>query len=161
MAQQALGLIETIGYATAVSAADAALKAANVRLEAVERVIGVGGMLGVTVHFAGDVAAVQSAVEAGKLEASRVGTLVSAHVLPRAHQEVALKVLSRFEAAKTLPTEEGGPTLEAATDRDGSAVSGTEKADGKSKMTEENGQERPTLEKKQRPNPLKPPAEDT
>ena len=56
---QALGLIETVGYLTAVSAADAAVKAADVEIIGIEKVIGVNGYLGVTVHFSGDVAAVK------------------------------------------------------------------------------------------------------
>jgi ethanolamine utilization protein EutM len=96
MRQQALGLIETVGYATAVSAADAALKAADVTLVAMEKVIGAGGALGVTIHLSGDVAAVSSAVEAGRAEAERVGKVISAHVIPRAHNEVNEKILTRF-----------------------------------------------------------------
>ena len=93
---QALGLIETLGYTTAVSAADAALKAADVRLIAVEKIIGVGGLLGVTIHLSGDVAAVGAAVDAGKAEASRIGTVVSAHVIAKAHEGVNSKILARF-----------------------------------------------------------------
>ncbi|WP_310830218.1 BMC domain-containing protein [Paenibacillus pedocola] len=93
---QALGLIETLGFTTAVSAADAALKAADVQLVAVEKVIGVGGSLGVTLHFSGDVAAVTSSVEAGKAEAQRVGTVVSAHVIAKAHSDVTGKILGNY-----------------------------------------------------------------
>ncbi|QSF44430.1 BMC domain-containing protein [Paenibacillus tianjinensis] len=93
---QALGLIETLGFTTAVSAADAALKAADVQLVAVEKVIGVGGSLGVTLHFSGDVAAVTSSVEAGKAEAQRVGTVVSAHVIAKAHSDVTGKILDHY-----------------------------------------------------------------
>lgn len=105
--QQALGLIETVGYATAVSAADAAVKAANVEITAIEKVIGVSGGLGVTVHFSGDVASVRAAVEAGERAARNVGKVVSAHVIPRAHQEVSEKLLSKF----TLKTNQS-PTTE-------------------------------------------------
>jgi ethanolamine utilization protein EutM len=93
---QALGLIETLGYTTAVSAADAALKAADVQLIAVEKVIGVGGSLGVTIHLSGDVAAVGAAVDAGKAEAQRIGTVISAHVIAKAHEDVNSKILARF-----------------------------------------------------------------
>lgn len=99
-----MGLIETIGFTAAVSAADAALKAADVKLEATERVIGVGGKLGVTIHLAGEVAAVSAAVEAGMAEADRFGALVSAHVIPRAHDEVSGKIIARF--MKTVPAAE-------------------------------------------------------
>lgn len=118
MKMYALGLIETVGYTTAVSAADAALKAANVTLIAVEKVIGAGGSLGVTIHLNGDVGAVQSAVEAGKIEAERVGKLISAHVIPRAHSEVDQKLLSKFglfekESTKTVVNESKAKKTEA------------------------------------------------
>lgn len=102
---QALGLIETLGYTTAVSAADAALKAADVQLIAVEKVIGVGGSLGVTIHLSGDVAAVGAAVDAGKAEARRIGTVISAHVIAKAHEDVNRKILSRFLPG--LPADSG------------------------------------------------------
>jgi ethanolamine utilization protein EutM len=103
--QQALGLIETVGYATAVSAADAAVKAANVEITAIEKIIGVQGGLGVTVHFSGDVASVRAAVDAGERAGRLVGKIVSAHVIPRAHNEVTEKLLSRFKL-KTQETQE-------------------------------------------------------
>lgn len=94
---QALGLIETVGYLTAVSAADAAVKAADVEIIGIEKVIGVSGYLGVTVHFSGDVAAVKSAVEAGRNAADRIGRVISYHVIPRAHSEIATKLLPKFK----------------------------------------------------------------
>lgn len=115
--QQALGLIEAIGFTTAVSAADAALKTADVTIEAVEKVIGVGGMLGVTIHFSGDVAAVTSAVEAGRTAAERIGKVVSAHVIPRAHSDVVTKMLSRFEVFSAEP-----PAQEQITEPDSSTT---------------------------------------
>ncbi|OYD09103.1 BMC domain-containing protein [Paludifilum halophilum] len=104
MKQQALGMIETVGYTTAVSAADAALKAANVTMAGVERVIGAGGALGVTIHLSGDVAAVTSAVQAGKEAAEQVGRVISSHVIPRAHTEVDQKILTRFQLQGEAPS---------------------------------------------------------
>lgn len=92
----ALGLIETVGFTTAVSAADAAVKAANVEIVGLEKVIGVDGYLGVTIHLSGDVGAVTAAVEAGKAEAERVGKLISADVIARVHDEVSGKLISQF-----------------------------------------------------------------
>lgn len=94
---QALGLIETVGYTTAVSAADAAVKAADVEIAGIEKIIGVNGYLGVTIHFNGDVAAVKSAVDAGVNAAERVGKVISSHVIPRAHSEVSGKLLPQFK----------------------------------------------------------------
>ncbi|SFB02251.1 MULTISPECIES: BMC domain-containing protein [unclassified Bacillus (in: firmicutes)] len=111
--QQALGLIETVGYAPAISAADAAVKAANVEITAIEKIIGVQGGLGVTVHFSGDVASVKAAVEAGERAGRSVGKVVSAHVIPRAHQEVSEKLLSRF---KLKTKESSEPTSDDQTD---------------------------------------------
>lgn len=76
---EALGLIEVIGYPPAIEAADAALKAANVKLGAVTRVD--GGI--VTVQILGDVGAVKAAVDAGSSAAERIGTVRAAHVIPR------------------------------------------------------------------------------
>lgn len=93
---QALGLIEAVGYTTAISAADAAVKAADVEIIGLERVIGVGGYVGVTVHLTGDVAAVASAVEAGRQQGETIGKIISTEVIPRAHSEVAEKLLSKY-----------------------------------------------------------------
>lgn len=114
MKQHALGLIETVGYTAAVSAADAALKAANVTLTGVERVIGAGGALGVTIHLSGDVAAVTSAVQAGREAAEKVGKVISSHVIPRAHNEVNDKIISRFllEGSKETNQKEGNQATE-------------------------------------------------
>lgn len=93
----ALGLIESVGYTTAVSAADAAVKAANVEIIGLEKVIGVNGYVSVTIHLTGDVAAVTSAVEAGKKQAEVIGgQLVSTQVIPRAHNNVYEKLISKF-----------------------------------------------------------------
>ncbi|MBX9973763.1 BMC domain-containing protein [Cytobacillus firmus] len=112
---QALGLIETVGYSTAVSAADAAVKAADVEIVGIEKVIGVEGYLGVTIHLNGDVAAVKSAVDAGVNAAERIGKVISAHVIPRAHSEVAGKLLPHFklEEVHSGNDAEGDEKLEA------------------------------------------------
>jgi ethanolamine utilization protein EutM len=115
MNQYALGLIETAGYTAALSAADAALKAAKVNLVGVERVIGVSGSLGVTIQLSGDVGAVQSAVEAGKEAAERVGKVISAHVIPRSHNEVNEKLLPFFTFEKK--EERSTKNLEAKTEK--------------------------------------------
>ena len=81
---QALGMVETKGLVGSIEAADAMVKAANVRLIGK---VHVGGGL-VTVMARGDVGAVKSATDAGAAAASRVGELVSVHVIPRPHEEV-------------------------------------------------------------------------
>lgn len=80
----ALGMIETVGLVSAIEAADAGLKAAEVRLLGTDYVR--GGL--VMVRFEGEVAAVKAAVDAGETSARRVGRVLSAHVIPRAMPEV-------------------------------------------------------------------------
>ncbi len=82
----ALGMVETKGLVGSIEAADAMVKAANVTLIGKEQ-IGAGL---VTVMVRGDVGAVKAATDAGASAASRVGELVSVHVIPRPHNEVEL-----------------------------------------------------------------------
>ena len=81
---QALGMIETKGLVGAVEAADAMVKAANVKLIGKEQI----GSAYVTVMVRGDVGAVKAAVDAGSAAAKRIGELVSVHVIPRPHSDV-------------------------------------------------------------------------
>jgi microcompartment protein CcmL/EutN len=84
MPLEALGLIETKGLVGSIEAADAMVKAANVKLMGKEKV---GGGY-VTVFVRGDVGAVKAATDAGAAAAERVGELVSVHVIPRPHAEL-------------------------------------------------------------------------
>ena len=84
MAVEALGMVETRGLVAAIEAADAMVKAANVTLIGTERI---GSGL-VTVMVRGDVGAVQAATDAGSTAGSRLGELVSVHVIPRPHSDV-------------------------------------------------------------------------
>ncbi len=84
MAGEAIGLIETRGLVGAVEAADAMVKAANVKLVGQERI---GGGL-VTVIVKGDVGAVKAAVDSGAAAAKRVGELLSVHVIARPHSDL-------------------------------------------------------------------------
>ena len=80
----ALGMVETKGLVSAIEAADAMVKSANVELVGREQV---GSGL-VTVMVRGDVGAVKAATDAGAAAASKVGELVSVHVIPRPHNEI-------------------------------------------------------------------------
>ncbi|OYD09102.1 ethanolamine utilization protein EutM [Paludifilum halophilum] len=88
---EALGLVETKGLVGAVEAADAMVKAANVEICGYEKI----GFGLVTVMTRGDVGAVKAATDAGANAASRVGELVSVHVIPRPHQEVERAIVSK------------------------------------------------------------------
>lgn len=84
MSYEALGMVETKGLVSAIEAADAMSKAANVTLIGYEKI---GSGL-VTVMVRGDVGAVKAATDAGAASAQKVGQVVSVHVIPRPHTDV-------------------------------------------------------------------------
>ena len=81
---EALGMIETRGFAAMVEASDAMVKAAKVELVSYEKI---GGGY-VTAIIRGDVAAVKAACDAGQTAATRVGEIVTVHVIARPHTNV-------------------------------------------------------------------------
>ncbi|GAB5515905.1 BMC domain-containing protein [Rhodopirellula baltica] len=81
---EALGMIETKGFVSAVEATDAMMKAANVQFLGWDK-IGAGLA---TVFVTGDVAAVKAATDAGAAAAGRVGEVVSVQVIPRPHGDL-------------------------------------------------------------------------
>jgi len=85
MASEALGLLETKGLVALMEGSDAMLKAANVEMIGWDKC----GSGMVTTFVKGDVAAVKAAVDAGAEAAGRVGTVISVHVIPRPHDELA------------------------------------------------------------------------
>ena len=82
---EALGMIECMGLVAMIEAADAMVKAANVKLIGYEKVD--AGL--VTAIVRGEVGAVRAAVDAGAAAARRVGTVTAIHIIPRPHSEVA------------------------------------------------------------------------
>lgn len=98
--KEAIGMIETYGMIGSIEAADAMLKAANVQLVKQELVD--GGI--VTVIVEGDVGAVQAAVEAGKAAATRTSKLLSAHIIPRAANEVFTAIIGEKQHTKATGT---------------------------------------------------------
>ncbi len=79
MKGEAIGLIETKGLVAQIEASDAMLKAANVSLV---KQVQIGGAY-ITTIIRGDVGSVRAAVDAGAAAASKVGELVSAHLIAR------------------------------------------------------------------------------
>lgn len=78
-------MIETRGLTASIEAADAMLKSADVELVGTEKI---GSGL-ITVIVKGEVGAVKAATEAGAEAASRLGELVSLHVIARPHDDTA------------------------------------------------------------------------
>lgn len=107
MVKNALGLIETVGLAAAVEAADAAIKAANVELIGYELSKGGGWVL---IKIAGDVGAVKAAIDAAKAAASKVSKVQASHVIPRPHQELSSMLLSKDTVGRKAP--EPAPVVE-------------------------------------------------
>ncbi|MDP2209419.1 MAG: BMC domain-containing protein [Bacteroidota bacterium] len=95
----ALGLIETRGLIGSIEAADAATKAADVKLVGSEKIR--GGF--VTIKVIGDVAAVRAAVDAGAAAAARVGELISTHVIPRPVGELKNLIFTKLEMPPIPP----------------------------------------------------------
>ncbi len=84
MTIEALGMIETRGLIAAIEGSDAMLKAANVRLSGY---LPVGSGL-VSAFVKGELGAVKAAVEAGAGAASRVGEVLSTHVISHPHPDL-------------------------------------------------------------------------
>lgn len=85
MSMKALGLIEAIGLSTAITAADAAVKSANVKLLGYENTKG-GGKI--TIKLVGDVGAVQAALAAAQAAGSGLGGIAATQCIARPHDEL-------------------------------------------------------------------------
>ncbi len=84
--KKALGLIETFTAASAILAADAAVKAADIRLIEVRVARGMGGKC--FVSLTGDVSDVKAAVEAGAKIAAEEGVLINMEVIASPHPDL-------------------------------------------------------------------------
>lgn len=85
----ALGTIETVGLAAAIEAADVACKTADIHLVGYELTKG-GGL--VVVKVEGQVASVQTAIQAAQAAASLVGRVAGISVIPRPSEQLELMV---------------------------------------------------------------------
>lgn len=84
---EAIGIIEMFGFVTAITAADAAAKAADVRIIAIDsnkpaNAETVEVPLIMAVKMQGSVSAVKAAVEAGKRAAEGVSGVINTHIIP-------------------------------------------------------------------------------
>lgn len=82
--RQAIGIVETWSVAACISAADRAVKAANVTLVRVHMAFGIGGKCYMVV--AGDISDVNNAVTVASESAGDKGLLVYRSVIPRPHE---------------------------------------------------------------------------
>ena len=93
------GFIETQGLIGSIEAADAMLKAAQVRLIQ-KREIGFGL---VTIIVEGELAAVMASVDAGRAAAEAVGQFVTSHVIPNPFEDTSGLILGRLFAGISPP----------------------------------------------------------
>lgn len=89
--RKALGIVETFTAASAILAADAAVKAANVSLIEVRVARGMAGKCFVT--MTGEVADVKAATDAGAKIAAKDGVLIGTEVIANPHPELWEAVL--------------------------------------------------------------------
>ncbi len=92
MSDKAVGFIEVYGYVTAIKAADAAAKAADVRIVALDSTKPAAGdaaevPLVMLVKLEGDVAAVEAAVAAGVEAAEKLSGVITHYMIPRPTEE--------------------------------------------------------------------------
>ena len=88
---EALGIVESFSVAALIEGADAAVKAANVVLIEIRLAMALGGKAFVT--MTGDVAAVQSAVDAAAQVVGQKGMLVNKVVIPHPRPELLTEVI--------------------------------------------------------------------
>lgn len=84
---EALGIVETTTVAAVIDAADAGVKAADVRVSSVRLADGLGGKG--YVLFSGVVAEVEAAVEAAVVRTEPHGTMIRSDVIAQLHEEMA------------------------------------------------------------------------
>lgn len=90
--QKSLGLIETIGLTAGITAADAAVKSANVTLVGYELAKGSGRTV---IKVEGDVGAVKAAVEAACAAALQVGKIAGTKVIARPSESLESLIRNR------------------------------------------------------------------
>ncbi len=99
--RQAAGIVETWSVAACISAADHAVKAANVTLVRVHMAFGIGGKCYMVV--AGDIADVDNAVTVASDSAGEKGLLVHRAVIPRPHDALWQQLMEGERNRKPLP----------------------------------------------------------
>ncbi|MEE8425210.1 MAG: BMC domain-containing protein [Elusimicrobiota bacterium] len=88
---KAMGVLETFSAASTIEAADAAVKAAHVKLIEIKLAMAMGGKGLVT--MTGEVAAVSAAVEVGAANAGRKGLLVQKVVIAQPREELLRELI--------------------------------------------------------------------
>ena len=99
--EESLGFVETVGLVTAMEAADAMAKAANVK---VKTVASADAAL-ICVVCTGDLASCQAAVSAGKAAATRLGEVAGVNLIARPGDDTEV-LISKY-IGSILPSKSG------------------------------------------------------
>ena len=113
--KQALGLVEIQGLSTAVVVADTMAKAADIRILEIENSKGLGYM---TIKIAGDVGAVNAAVNAGRQVGITNRKLVSSKVIPRPSDYVEHTFCDPKPLKTAAPSEQKQPEMPAKAEKE-------------------------------------------
>lgn len=144
---QAIGMIELKGLASAITIADVMVKSANIDLLSIEKAKGFGWM---TVIIEGDVGAVKAAIDAAKSAALENDAYVSSIVIPRPADHLVetfapqsqQPIVMPAESVPQIPSEEvASPVSPAVKKVDSPAEQETSKAAKKDSQTENVKQE--------------------
>lgn len=140
MVKESLGLLEVAGLLGAITASDAMVKAANVRLVGIEKAKGSGWM---TVKVAGDVAAVDAAVQTGVAITTGMNLYVAHKVIPRPAEglveafnedfkeqpaKLSVEIEPVKEAVKEEPNKDGNDDVKNGSKENGKAESEEKKS---------------------------------
>lgn len=99
---QAIGMIESTGLASAINLSDIMVKSANIELLSIEKTKGFGWM---TVMIQGDVGAVKAAIDAAKSAAIGLDAYVSSLVIPRPGDNILHVFSSKEEQPEPIQEE--------------------------------------------------------
>lgn len=110
---QALGMVEVIGFGCAVNVSDVMVKTADVRIAGIERAKGSGWL---TIKVLGDVGAVNAAIESGEQIAKKDQKFIASKIIPRLGEGLDIWLKAGLDASTEKlvvdELEEEAPTVE-------------------------------------------------
>lgn len=97
--KEAIGIIETVGLVAAISAADTALKAADIILIGYENSKGSGL---ISVKISGKIGAIKAAIDAVEEEAKKTKGINGKLIIPRPQEDIELLIYNKDTVGYTL-----------------------------------------------------------
>lgn len=97
---QALGMLEVIGFGCAVNVSDVMVKTADVRIVGIERAKGSGWL---TIKVLGDVGAVNASMDSGEQIAKKDQKFIASKIIPRLGEGLELWLKKGLDASTELP----------------------------------------------------------